>query len=162
MGAPDFYPKIALILQAYNKVRLREISGDAPVISVQAAIEEDPDTTFDVKDSQYGQYTYQDPNDRFRARIEQRSKVVTDKQAELFVRQIAEDIVNNTDIDMGRAIDYVAYNLFQGAVWDESKYVFTPPTELTPFGNASWENYANRSINSWYNRLDRDSSIFLK
>ena len=162
MAAPDFYPKIALILQAYNKVRLREISGDAPVISVQAAIEEDPDTTFDVKDSQYAQYAYQDPNDRFRARIEQRSKVVTDKQAELFVRQIAEDIVNNTDIDMGRAIDYVAYNLFQGAVWDESKYVFTPPTELNPFGNASWENYANRSINSWYNRLDRDSSIFLK
>ncbi len=162
MAAPDFYPNIALILQAYNKVRLREISGDAPVISVQAAIEEDPDTTFNVKDSQYADFAYKDPNDRFRARIEQRSKVVTDKQAELFVRQIAEDIVNNTDIDMGRAIDYVAYNLFQGAVWDESKYVFTPPTELNPFGNASWENYANRSINSWHNRLDRDSSIFLK
>tara|TARA_R100000808_G_scaffold2858_4_gene10704 strand:- start:12305 stop:15217 length:2913 start_codon:yes stop_codon:yes gene_type:complete len=162
MGAPDFYSKIALILQAYNKVRLREISGDAPVISVQAAIEEDPDTTFDVKDSQYGQYAYQDPNDRFRARIEQRSKVVKDKQAELFVRQIAEDIVNNTGINEETAIDYVASNLFQGADWDESKYVFTPPTELTPFGNASWENYANRTINSWYNRLDRDSSIFLK
>ena len=164
MGAPLSYEQIAAIIRGASKYYIREETAAGKVLTKEAAAikaagpkrvgwEKQPDAT------------------RFRSRLEKVGDDFNEKQAEIYVNQIVDEVIflaggedatdsaghklNRTHIE-----DYVRINIFQGASYTEDTGIFINAPELQPFASGeNWQNHANMELNRKSKELERDPSM---
>ena len=154
--------QIAALIRGASKYYVRQETASGQALTAAAAKIEAAGTVG---------YMAQPDETRFRSRLEKVGDDFNEKQAEIYVNQIVDEVIflaggeDATD-SAGAALnrdhieDYVRINIFQGASYTEDTGIYINAPELQPFASGeSWQNHANMELNRKSKELERDPSM---